>query len=185
MAPIRVALIGLSCSGKSVSVDAAKNSIEHLKLFAETEAYGSADDLAADPDVDMVVCCTRVDTHYELVRPSVVVGKDAYVEWPLTRTPEEAYELTDLTKKSGSKSMVGLQGRVSPLTRKVKQLLEQGRVDKFLSSRVDAYVGVGEMGMPMGFGYFFDRKVGGNLCFHVMIIAVSTVEIMLQGLTCY
>lgn len=192
MAPVRVALIGLSSSGKSVvswastahlpylqsprgkskfqivallnsSAEAARNAIAHFQLPPETRAYGSPDDLADDPEVDLVVCCTRVDTHADLVRPSLKKGKDVYVEWPLARTPEEAEELLELARASGAKTMVGLQGRVSPLTVKVKELLEQGKIGKVLSSRVDAYVGVTSMGMPMGFGYFFDRKFGGNL----------------------
>ncbi|KAK4217501.1 NAD(P)-binding domain protein [Rhypophila decipiens] len=208
MAPIRVALIGLSCSGKSVvswasiahlpyllsargqskfklvallnsSVDAAQKSIAHFKLPSDTKAYGSPDDLAADPDVDLVVCCTRVDTHADLVRPSVAAGKSVYVEWPLARTPKEAEELVELARKSGSKTVVGLQGRVSPLTGKVKELLEEGKIGKVLSSQVQAYVGVTSMGMPAGFGYFFDRKVGGNLFTIEFGHAIDMVEYLL------
>ena len=189
--PIRVAMIGLSASGESVtswasiahlpyllsergqakykivallnsSVEAAKKAIETYKLPAETRAYGDPAALAADKDVDLVVCNTRVDTHYDAIYPSLVAGKDVYTEWPLAETAEKARELATLAKKSGSKTVVGLQGRLTPLTLKVKELLEQGRIGKVLSSEVRASIGITQLGWPHRFGYFFKREIGGN-----------------------
>ena len=91
MAPIRVALIGLSASAKTSwassahlpylfsspqspnhgkyvltalcnsSVTAAENAIRHYGLDPTTKAYGRPEDVANDADVDMVICSTRVD----------------------------------------------------------------------------------------------------------------------------
>ncbi|RYP43852.1 hypothetical protein DL768_009632 [Monosporascus sp. mg162] len=117
MAPIRVAIIGLSAdaitdwaarvhlpyllspAGRArfhiialcnSSVEAAKRSIKTFHLPSETRAYGSPDDLAADPDVQLVICSTRVDKHYETSLPSVKAGKDVFVEWPLAENAVKA-----------------------------------------------------------------------------------------------
>ena len=147
----------------NTSAAAAKKAIEHYQLGAETRAYGSPAALAADKDVDLVVCATRVDTHYDAISPSIAAGKDVYTEWPLAENAAKARELAELAQKSGSKTVVGLQGRVTPLTLKVRELLEQGRIGKVLSSELRITVGLmPQLGWPKGFDYFYDRKVGGN-----------------------
>jgi predicted dehydrogenase len=105
MAPIRVAIIGLSASAKTAwtskahlpyllspqgrakfeivallnsSVDAAKAAIATYNLPATTRA------------VDLVVCNTRVDKHFETIDASVKAGKAVFSEWPF----EDALELT-------------------------------------------------------------------------------------------
>lgn len=107
MAPIRVGIIGLSARAKTSwasgahlpylqaakdkymitalcnsSVPAAKSAIEAYELPADTKAYGNPEDLANDNKVDLVVCNTRVDVHYETIKPSLLKGKDVYCEWP-------------------------------------------------------------------------------------------------------
>ena len=123
--PLRTALIGLSASaatswaanahlpglltstGRSKititallnsSVDAAKSAIQQYKLPAETKAYGKPDALAADPDIDLVICNTRVDRHYETIISSVRAGKDVYVEWPIAAKKEHIDELVETAK---------------------------------------------------------------------------------------
>lgn len=105
--PINVALIGLSASattswasnahlpylispnGKqkynliallNSSVETAKQAIAHYNLPHEIRAYGNPHNLAADPDVQLVVCSTRVDKHASTVRPSIEAGKEVFVE---------------------------------------------------------------------------------------------------------
>jgi len=107
MSPIRVGLIGLSARAKTSwaseahlpyfkaskdkyvisalcnsSVSAAQSAIEAYNLPASTRAYGNPEDLANDDEVDLVVCNTRVDVHYETIRPSLLKGKNVYCEWP-------------------------------------------------------------------------------------------------------
>lgn len=140
MVPIRVAIIGLSANavtdwasrahlpyflspvGKArfeiialcnSNVDSAKRSIKWFNLPPETRAYGSPEDLAADPDVQLVVCSTRVDKHYETSLASVKAGKDVFVEWPLAENAGKAAELAKAAKEAGGKTMVGLQASPS------------------------------------------------------------------------
>lgn len=190
--PIRTALIGLSASaatnwassahlpyllsaeGRSQfqivalcnsSAEAARRAIAAYGLpAATTRAYGAPEELAADPDVQLVVCCTRVDRHHDTVLPSLRRGKHAYVEWPLAESAGRAAELAALARDRGGRTVVGLQGRFAPAVLKVRELVGSGRVGKVLSSEVRAAGGSNNRDvLPVGLKYFTDRKVGGNV----------------------
>lgn len=92
-------------------------------------------DLAKDKDIDLVVCSVRVDRHFATISPSLKAGKDVFVEWPLGKNLSEAKELLRLKNEGGVKTaVVGLQARQSPVIRKLKQLVDERRVGKVLSS---------------------------------------------------
>lgn len=58
-----------------------------------------------------------------------------YVEWPLGKNLTEAKELLHLKNEGGVKNaIVGLQGRQSPFVKKIKALVDEGKVGKVLSS---------------------------------------------------
>ncbi|CZT45595.1 related to dehydrogenases and related proteins [Rhynchosporium secalis] len=185
MSPIRVGFIGLSTSGWAPaahlpfmkhsdkyqivaicnsSVESAKAAIEKYALGEETRAYGDPEELAKDKDIDLVVCSVRVDRHISTITPSLKAGKDVYVEWPLGKNLAEAKELLRLKNEGGVKSaVVGLQGRQSLVVRKIKQLLDEWRIGKVLSS---SWIGQGgNMGPTVqeSHEYISQRDVGGNL----------------------
>ncbi|KAK4894858.1 hypothetical protein LTR27_006980 [Elasticomyces elasticus] len=188
--PIRIGLIGLSVAAKTSwasqghlpyllsdrgrerykivallnsSADAARRAIADYKLGDDVKAYGSPSELAADANVELVVCTTRVDLHYDTIKPSLEAGKDLFVEWPLAENTQRARELAELALKKGVRTMVGLQGRVSPAVLKVKELLAAGTIGKVLSSEVKAASVFGNRdSISKGLAYFLDKKVGGS-----------------------
>lgn len=145
------------------STEAARRAIAHYDLPPETRAYGNPHDLAADPDVKLVVCATRVDTHAATVRPSVAAGKDVLVEWPLAENAGVARELAALAAEKGIRSAVSLQGRVAPLYLRVAEILRSGRLGKVISSEVRASGGsINRYVLPEKLKYFLQRDIGGN-----------------------
>ncbi|KAF6792342.1 oxidoreductase family protein, partial [Colletotrichum sojae] len=189
MSPVRIALIGLSASAKTSwaaeahlpyllsprgskhyqivallnsSDKAAAAARSHFGLPEVVKTYGDPEALASDPNVDLVVCITRVDTHATLTTPSLKAGKAVYVEWPLTQGLQTSEDLVAAASSAGN-SIVGLQGRVAPVVREVKKLLDSGRVGRVLGSDVEAYGSLLPRDkLPEGLAYFADRKVGGN-----------------------
>lgn len=185
MAPIRLGLIGLTAKPNAwaniahlpylsqsskyqivalanSSVASATAAIKEHKLSADTKAYGSPADIAADPDVDMVVVSVAVAQHYDLIKPALEAGKMAYVEWPLGNNTAEAEELTELAKKKNLRTVVGLQGRQSNLTRTVKKLVGSGKLGKVLSSTMVAESGFFDGRVPVKYRYITDPMIGGN-----------------------
>ena len=191
MAPIRTAIIGLSASAKTSwasgahlpyllsprgrdryrivallnsSVSAAEASISAFNLAPDTKAYGDPSALAADPDVELVVCCTRVDIHFETVQPSVAAGKAVYVEWPLAQDLQHVAKLVALAEEHGARTMIGVQGRLAPIVHRVKEAIEGGRIGKVLSTEVRMFGGTNDRTiLPLGLKYFADRSAGGNI----------------------
>ena len=112
----------------------------------------------------MVVCSTRVDTHFQTIKPSIEAGKDVFVEWPLASNLQQAEELASLANDKGVKTMVGLQGRVSPIYLEVKNIIQSGKIGKVLSSSMTLNGGTNSRdSIGEGLAYFFDMKVGGNV----------------------
>lgn len=190
--PLRTALIGLSSSavtswaaaahlpgllsetGRSKfaikallnsSTDAAKSAIETYKLPADTKAYGSPEDLAADPDIDVVICNTRVDKHYETIIPSIRAGKDVFVEWPIAGKKEHIEEIVEAAKQSGSRVAVGLQRRWNPIVSKVREFVNGGdaKLGKLLSVEARQFGATNDReSLPVGLKYFAQKEIGGN-----------------------
>ncbi|KAK3381011.1 hypothetical protein B0H63DRAFT_474752 [Podospora didyma] len=211
MAPIRVALIGLSATAKTSwasrahlpyllspqgrekyqivallnsSVEAARAAIAEYNLPAETtKAYGDPDALAADADVDLVVCNTRVDNHHKTVRPSLEAGKAIFSEWPLAQDAAHARDLATLAHQKSAKTAVGLQGRLSPLAHTLRKILSSNRIGKVLSTEVRAFGGTMDRDrIPSGLAYFLERDVGGNPYTIGFAHAFDTVQSVLGDL---
>lgn len=193
MSRIRIALVGLSASAATTwagdahlpyilspigrkhyelvavlnsSVAAGEAAKRHFDLPATVKAYGDPDTLAQDPDIDLVVCSTRVDVHYPTIAPSLRAGKPVFVEWPLVENVTRARELVAMAKENGvstSKCIIGLQGRVAPTTTRIKEILASGIIGAVLSSDVVCF---GHLlprdALPESLAYFADRSVGGN-----------------------
>jgi predicted dehydrogenase len=120
-------------------------------------------DLAADLSVDLVVCSVRVDRHFQTVRPSIIAGKAIFVEWPLERNLAIAREMAALAKKHNCPTIVGLQGRFSAEIRKMREIVDSGRIGKIVSSSWFAHFGNAGGVESKSVRYFLDREVGGNV----------------------
>ncbi|GAB2738351.1 Gfo/Idh/MocA family oxidoreductase [Salinifilum aidingensis] len=64
-------------------------------------AWGTTDDLLADPEVDLVVNITPPAAHAALTNAALRAGKHVYVEKPLAATADEARENLVVAKETG------------------------------------------------------------------------------------
>ncbi|KAF7564007.1 hypothetical protein G7046_g91 [Stylonectria norvegica] len=192
MSPTRVALLGLAPNDVAVStlsnwgvlahmrplvsspkyelvavcnssVESARKSIDFHKLPGTVKAYGSPEDAANDPDIDLIVVCVNVGKHFMLTKPALLAKKDVFVEWPLGATTQEAEELAQLAKEQGVRTAVGLQFRGDPHIAKVKELVEGGSLGRITSSVVWGCSSVlPTEGWIEEATYYLDWKSGGN-----------------------
>lgn len=186
MAPIRVGIIGLSATSSwavqahlpylqkspkyeivgvcNSSVESSEAAIKAHSLSDTAKAYGSVADLSANPDVDLVVCTVRVDRHYECLKPAIAAGKDCFVEWPLASNLEQATELLHLAEAKGVKTMVGLQGQVGPVVKRVKELVvDEQALGRVLSSSIKLSTGLSTDVTTERFEYLNYVEIGGNM----------------------
>jgi predicted dehydrogenase len=101
---------------------------ETAAQFGIEHAYASPAELCANPDIDLVIVCVRVPSHYALTKLALEAGKNVFTEWPLGRTTDEARELRDLAAAQNVRSMVGLQARAAPAFVRLRELIQEGYV---------------------------------------------------------
>jgi predicted dehydrogenase len=115
--------------GFTVSAVAARDLAKAQAWAAETEvptAYGSYEELAADPDIDAIYVATVHPTHVVGARIALEGGKHVLVEKPFTMDAAEARELVDL---AASKNLVILEAmwtRWLPHMVRIREILAEG-----------------------------------------------------------
>lgn len=71
--------------------------------------------------------------------------------------------MTAIAKKYNARNMVGLQGRLSPVVMRIKELLDGGRIGKVLSSSYLAAPSNGGATETWSLDYFTRREVGCSI----------------------
>lgn len=96
-------------------------------------AFADAKELAAHPDVDLVVVSVKASGHAAVIRAALDAGKHVVSEWPLGVDLAEASELAGAAEAAGVVHAVVLQGHHSPSARFVADILAQGRIGALTS----------------------------------------------------
>ncbi len=110
------------------------SSLEKAAAFAERygipKAYGTPEELIADPEVRVVHNCTPNDMHYRVNKQVLQAGKHLLSEKPLTRSSAESAELLELSRQSPGVSGVCFNYRHFPLVRQAKEYIARGEFGK-------------------------------------------------------
>lgn len=108
----------------------------------------TVEELVSHPEVDMVVVATTAPQHADGVKAALAAGKAVYSEWPLTTTTAIAQELVSSARDSNARTVVGLQRRLAPHNRYLKDLLSQNFVGELRSVRI--HVSIPYLGVSRG-----------------------------------
>ncbi|KAJ7138252.1 oxidoreductase [Mycena epipterygia] len=162
--PLRVGFVGLSSSGwASMALGpallhpslASKYSLTAISTTSEASAsasakkhstetrpvkafHGDTAGIAKDPEVDFVIVAVRAPAHKEAILPIIAAGKDFFIEWPAGMNLKETTEIAQAAQLKGIKTIVGLQGRYTPVVRQIKEFIDGGKIGKVLSSSIIA-----------------------------------------------
>ena len=154
---IRVGIVGASMNG-GWAVGAHLPALAQLDEFAVTavattnhasasrtadafgipHAFADAGEMAAHPDVDLVVVSVKAAAHAEAIRAALASGKHVLSEWPLGVDANEASQLVDAADTAGVVNAVCLQGYHSPGAHFVGDLIADGRIGQVESISVIA-----------------------------------------------
>ena len=104
--------------------------------FGAQHAFQRFSDMAAHPDVDLLVVCVRVPGHRELVVAGLQAGKPVFCEWPLGKSLAEAEEMAALARDRALPTIVGLQGRSDPTLLYARDLIKQGYIGEVLTANL-------------------------------------------------
>jgi predicted dehydrogenase len=100
------------------------------KQYPEVVTTDDADKLIASPEVDAVVVATPLVTHHEIIKKALLAGKDVLSEKPLTRSGEEALEVTRLAEEKRLILMVGHVFLYNPGILYLKQEIDRGELGR-------------------------------------------------------
>ncbi len=159
MRKIRVGIIGASSEGgwalyghlpalkalprfevTAVCATVREHAEEVARRHGVPHVFERANALVSHPDVDLVVVAVKAPDHAALVRAAIAAGKDVFCEWPLGTSTSQAAALTKLADAAKVRTVVGLQRRLSPGVRYLKDLLTEGFVGTLRSVTLHAAV---------------------------------------------
>lgn len=109
-----------------------KERAEKVALQYKIPYHGLIDDLIMDEHIDAVYVSTPNDTHYEIVKKCLMHGKHVLCEKPMFTTIEELDELYQLAYSKNLVLMEAMKALFLPLTQKVKQVMESGKIGDIL-----------------------------------------------------
>jgi predicted dehydrogenase len=110
------------------------------KAFGAERGFHRFSDMAAAPDVDLIVVCVRVPGHRDLVMAGLEAGKPVLCEWPLGKNLAEAEEMAGLARRRSLKSVIGLQARSAPGILYARDLIREGHIGEVLTAHLTCVV---------------------------------------------
>lgn len=98
--------------------------------FPQSVAHANLKDAVADERFDGFTIATPAATHFEIARFLLEQRRPVLVEKPLALRAGEARQLCELAEHSGTALMVGHLLLFHPAVRKIKELLDAGKIGK-------------------------------------------------------
>ncbi|MEV7681334.1 Gfo/Idh/MocA family oxidoreductase [Streptomyces sp. NPDC088341] len=153
--PIGVGIIGLGAQGswaershlpalravpgyelRALSTSSKQSAERSGQKHGVSRAFGTAAELVACDEVDLVVVAVKVPHHRELVRTALSAGKSVLCEWPLGNGLAEAEDMARQARSRAVPTVVGLQARSHPALAYARDLVADGYVGEVLSTTV-------------------------------------------------
>jgi predicted dehydrogenase len=140
--PLKAAVVGTGFIGP-VHIEALRRlGIEVTGILASTKehgqkradalrlpkAYGSLDELLAEPGLDAVHITTPNYLHKPMVEAAIAAGKHVVCEKPLAMNSGEGQHLLDLAQKAGIVHATNFNFRFYPLCQEARSLVQGGKL---------------------------------------------------------
>lgn len=113
-------------------VAAGSRTLERAQEFARAHdirnAYGSYDELVADPDVDIVYIASPHSLHEEQALLAIGAGKHVLIEKPIAPTAAAARRIVEAARAAGVFAMEAMWTRYRPQSDVVRQLVGSGAI---------------------------------------------------------
>ena len=128
VAPTLAAMEGMECYA------VASRSLDKAQKFAETfgfeKAYGSYDELLADPNVELVYIATPHSHHFEQMMLAIAFGKNILCEKAFTINAKEAEMIRFSAAKQGVFVAEAIWTRYMPSRKVIDEVLASGIIGK-------------------------------------------------------
>ncbi|MFV0286749.1 MAG: Gfo/Idh/MocA family protein [Demequina sp.] len=120
---------------------AAASSQERAQAFADekgiAKAYGSYEELVADPEVDIVYVATTHNNHHEPAILAINAGKHVLVEKAFTQNEAQAQQIVDAARAKGVFVMEAMWARHLPHMYALRAAIARGEIGRVISVQAD------------------------------------------------
>ncbi|PKO01347.1 MAG: inositol 2-dehydrogenase [Chloroflexi bacterium HGW-Chloroflexi-4] len=115
------------------NVAAAKELAEELHVSSYSEDYRKILD---DKSIEAVLICSSTDTHARFMTEAAEAGKHIFCEKPVDHSLEKIDAALAAVKKAGVKCQIGFNRRFDPNFKKVRQMVNEGKVGEVQILRI-------------------------------------------------
>ncbi|XP_042351072.1 trans-1,2-dihydrobenzene-1,2-diol dehydrogenase-like [Plectropomus leopardus] len=173
-----VALRTLSPEDHEIVAVAARD-LQHAEEFAKKHniprAYGSYDELANAPDIDVVYVGTIHPYHLTAGKLFMKSKKNVLIEKPLAMNSREVEELITAARDNSVFLMEAIWTRFFPVSLEVRRLLGQGEVGEVQMVRAD-------LGAPLThIPRFSEKNLGGGALLDLGIYSLQFILMVFNG----
>jgi predicted dehydrogenase/threonine dehydrogenase-like Zn-dependent dehydrogenase len=127
---------------KSIQNSSGDKALNAARLFKAENVVSEPGQIFTDPEIDLVMICTRHSSHAKLVLEALKNGKHVFVEKPLAINQQELDEIAEFynQKESGIKPvlLVGYNRRFSQYAQEIKKKLINRSSPVLLRYRMNA-----------------------------------------------
>ncbi|MFZ7946348.1 inositol 2-dehydrogenase [Neobacillus sp. 19] len=106
--------------------------VGHLQSWAKEKQIEvlttNYEDILNDKEIHAVFICSPTNTHATIIKEAASSGKNIFCEKPVSFSLEETKEALEAVEKAGVKLQVGFNRRFDPNFRKVRQLVQEGKI---------------------------------------------------------
>jgi predicted dehydrogenase len=157
-------------------------SLENAQKFAETfggTAYGSYEELVADPTVDAIYVATPHPAHHDNVILALNAGKPVLCEKPFAVNAKQAQAMVDAAARNSVALMEAMWARFLPHYAKVREIVDSGVLGPILSIHADH----GQRLADQGIARLIEPDLAGGALLDLGIYPVSFAHMILGNLT--
>lgn len=153
-------------------------SLEKAQKFAATfggTAYGSYEELVADPSIDAIYVATPHPAHHDNVILALNAGKPVLCEKPFSVNAHEAQAMIDAAARNGVALMEAMWARFLPHYAKVREIVESGVLGPILSIHADH----GQRLADQGISRLIEPALAGGALLDLGVYPVSFAHMIL------
>ena len=164
-------------NGHSIAAVGSRT-LSNAQSFANTfggTAYGSYEELVADPQVDAIYVATPHPVHKENVILALNAGKPVLCEKPFAVNADEAQQMVDAAHKNGVALMEAMWARFLPHYAQVREIIQSGVLGKIHTIQADHGQRLADQNIPR----LVEPSLAGGALLDLGIYPVSFAHMIL------
>lgn len=161
----------------AVCATTLENAQKYAEEFQVTKAYGSADEMIDDPNVDIVYIATPHNLHYQFLLQAVKAGKHVFCEKSITVNSRQLEECVAIAKEKGLVICDGMTLLHMPLYKKLKEMISEGAIGDVKMVQVN-FGSCKEYDVT---NRFFSKELAGGALLDIGVYATSFARFFMKS----